>query len=596
MGDRTVYSLLEETAARHGEALALHQPYSEDGATHYRRHSWYDFRDAAREVAAALAVSGIGKGDIVSIASETRAELYIADFGILARGAISAVLYTSYPPADLAGTLRACGAKAVFVEDPAMLKRLQAASADAPLAVRWILLTGSAPGVTTLEELRLAGRDAMAADPGLWMRLHEAVRAEDPAILYLTSGASGEPKMALLSHRALVANADLGPEVLDAGPGDSTIAFLPSAHIVQRLVMELLMVRCGTPIWFSESLLRLPQELLSIEPTLFVGPPRLWERIYKTVRTEIAKRPKPVRNIVYAALGVGIRAAELKLAGKPVPGWMQQALKVADRVVFRKLRERFGRRLRFAASGAAPLGADLARFYMAIGLPLHEGYGLTEGGIVILNPRGRQKAGSIGKALPGVETRVAEDGELLLRSPYRFLGYFNDPAATASLMDGDWMRTGDLCRQDEDGYFYITGRKKEVLVTSAGRKVYPALVENLFKTETLISHVFLLGDNLPYPVALLTLNPAAALALKGMEGLRDRPYAEIVKAPAVADAVDRAISRVNRRLAEFDRIHRFRILDREFTIEDGELTATMKLRRTRIMENHRALIEELYRQ
>ncbi len=595
MAERTVYSLLDDTASRYGEALALHQPYSEDGRTHYRRYSWYDFRDAARQVAAALAAGGIRKGEVVAIASETRAELYIADFGILARGAISAALYTSYPPADLVRTLRACGAKAVFVEDPKMLQRLRDAAADAPLAVRWILLTGAAAGATALDEMLIAGRDAMAADPGLWPRMQAGVRPDDPAILYLTSGATGEPKMALTSHRALVANADLGPVVLNAGPDDSTIAFLPSAHIVQRLVMELLMVRCGTPIWFSESLLRLPQELLSIEPTIFVGPPRLWERIYKTVRAEVAKKPRGVRNLVYAALGVGIRAAELRLAGRPVPGWMRQALKVADRAVFRKLRERFGSRLRFAASGAAPLGADLARFYMAIGLPLHEGYGLTEGGIVILNPNGRQKAGSIGKALPGVETRIAGDGELLLRSPYHFSGYFNDPAATASILNEGWLSTGDIVRQDEEGYFYITGRKKEVLVTSAGRKVYPALIEDLFKTETIVNNVFLLGDNLPYPVALLTVNPAAALALKGMEDYRDRPYAEIVLAAPVVREVERSVSRVNRRLAEFDRIHRFRILEREFTVEDGELTATMKLRRSRILENHRAVIEELYR-
>jgi long-chain acyl-CoA synthetase len=564
---RTVYAMLEETAAQLGGVAALHQP--SDGR--YRQYTWSDFRDAAREIAVALVSLGIRKGEVVAISSETRAELYLADFGIMACGAVSAALYTSYPAADLVHTLRACGARAVFAEDPAMLKRLQAA-ADPPLEVRWILLTA-------LDELRKTGRDALARDPELWRRVSEGVSPGDPAILYLTSGATGEPKMALIAHRALVANADIGPEVLHAGPHDSTIAFLPSAHIIQRLVMELLMVRCGVPVWFSESLIRLPQELRSIEPTLFVAPPRLWERIYKTACTEIGKRSAVTRKVFYAALGVGLRVAELRLEGKPVPGWMENARRLADRVVFRKLRERFGRRLRFAASGAAPLGADLARFYMAIGLPLHEGFGLTEGGIVILNPIGRQKPGSIGQPLPGVEVKLAEDGELLVRSAYGFLGYFQDPAATASVMEGEWLHTGDISRQDEEGYFYITGRKREVVITSAGRKIYPALVENLFKTEPVISHVFLCGDSLPYPVALLTVNPAAGLPSD----------------PSVIEEVRRAVSRVNRRLAEFDRIHRFRILDREFTIEDGELTATMKLRRARIFENHRALIAELFR-
>ncbi len=589
MQPQTIYGMLEDTAARHGENAALHQP--RDGG--YRRWSWREFHDESREIAAGLASLGIRKGDVVAIASETRAELYLADFGIVAIGAVSAALYTAYDASDLVRTLRSCGARAVFAEDTRMLKRLQAA-ADQPLDVRWVLMEGSGPGAMTLDELRQQGRDAMSRDPDLWGRLTRDVRAGDPAILYLTSGATGEPKMALLSHGALVANASMGPEVLQAGPRDSTIAFLPSAHIIQRLVMELLMVYCGVPVWFSVSLLRLPQELAAIEPTLFVAPPRLWERVYKTVKTEIARRPAPVRKMAEAAIGLGLRIAELRAAGQPVPLRMRLARALADRLVYSKIRRRFGRRLRFAASGAAPLGADLARFYLAIGLPLHEGFGLTEGGIGILNPMGRQKPGSIGKPLAGVDVRLAEDGELYIKCPFLFMGYYGDPEATASVLDGGWLRTGDICEQDEEGYLFITGRKKDVVITSAGRKVYPALVENLFKTEPLVNHVLVLGDKLPYPVALVTVNTAAALSLKGMEGYKDRPASEIVRARPVQEAVAGAVARANRRLAEFERIHRFRVLDRDFTIEDGELTATMKPRRARIIENHREPIEELY--
>jgi long-chain acyl-CoA synthetase len=246
--------------------------------------------------------------------------------------------------------------------------------------------------------------------------------------------------------------------------------------------------------------------------------------------------------------------------------------------VYRKLRQRFGRRLRFAASGAAPLGADLARFYLAIGLPLHEGYGLTEGGIVVLNPMDRQKPGSIGKPLPGVEVKLASDGELLVRCPFVFQGYFQDPQATAIALRDGWLRTGDLCEIDQDGYLFITGRKKELVVTSSGRKIYPAHIENLFKTEPMISHVFLVGDRLPHPAALITVNAASG-------GPTDT---------TVVEEVRRAVARVNARLPEFERIHKYRILDRDFTIEDGELTPTLKLRRDRILERHRALIEELY--
>jgi long-chain acyl-CoA synthetase len=577
MSSRTVYTMLEEAAAQLGHAAALHQPRTEQGKRSYRQYTWDEFRDAAREVAAALISLGIRKGDVVAIASETRAELYIADFGIMACGAVSAALYTSYAAADLVRTLRACGARAVFAEDPKTLKRLESAAA-APLEVRWILLTGRAEGAATLDDLRQAGREAMARDPELWPRISRDVRPEDPAILYLTSGATGEPKMALVAHGALVANADIGPEVLNAGPHDSTLAFLPSAHITQRVVMELLAIRCGVSVWFSESLLRLPQELTAIEPTIFVAPPRLWERIYKTTRTEIGKRPALARNVFYAAIGIGLRVSELRLEGRPVPRWMENARKLADRLVYRKLRERFGRRLRYAASGAAPLGADLARFYLAIGLPLHEGYGLTEGGIVVLNPMDRQKPGSIGKPLPGVEVKLAPDGELLVRCAYGFLGYFQDPQATAATLRDGWLHTGDLCEMDLDGYLYITGRKKDLVVTSSGRKIYPAHIEDLFKTEPLISHVLLVGDRLPYPAALITVNPAAGSPAD----------------PKVVEEVRRAVARVNARLPEFERIHKHRILDRDFTIEDGELTPTLKPRRAAILANHHTVIEELY--
>ncbi len=595
MPARTVYSLLEATAEKLGTAPALMQPVAGGRGRSYRRYDWIEFRDAVRELAVALAGAGLGKGDVVAIASETRAELYLADFAIMARGAVSAVLYTSYNARELVSTLRACSARAVFAENRAVMERLLGAGAG-ELGLKWFLLTEGGEAAATLETLRRRGRAALEKDPGLWPALRDEVHPEDPAILYLTSGATGEPKMALVAHRAVVANADLGPGVLGAGPGDVTIAFLPSAHILQRVVIEMLMVRCGVQTWFSEGLLRLPQELISIEPTMFIAPPRLWERVYQTFKLEVSKRPRAVQRLIHLALGAGLRAAELRAAGRPLPAWLKRAGTLARRLIFNRIRHRFGRRLRFAATGAAPLSADLARFYMAVGVPLHEGFGLTEGGIVILNPLGRQKPGSIGRPLPGVEVRLAEDGELLVRSPYGFIGYYQDPAATAQVLDSEgWLRTGDLCRQDEDGYLYITGRKKEIVVTSAGRKIYPQLVESLFRTEPVISQVFLVGDRLPYPAALITINPAGALALEGMESYRDRTPAEIARAPAVEAEVERAVARVNSRLAEFDRIRRYRILERDFTIEDGELTATLKLRRTRILENHRALIEELYR-
>jgi long-chain acyl-CoA synthetase len=242
-------------------------------------------------------------------------------------------------------------------------------------------------------------------------------------------------------------------------------------------------------------------------------------------------------------------------------------------VVFSKIRQRLGGRIRVAASGAAPLGKDLAEFYAAIGLPLIEGYGLTEGGIATLNPLDRPKAGSIGKLLPGVEAKIDDDGELMLRGPALFSGYYNDPAATAAVFRGGWLATGDIAEQDGEGYFYITGRKKELIVSSNGKKIYPSRIEALLKREPLISQVLLAGDKMPYVTALFTVNgpPAEAQA-----------------------AVERSVKAANKELAGFEQVRKFKILDREFSIEQGELTPTMKVRRNRVLENHRALVAEMY--
>lgn len=250
--------------------------------------------------------------------------------------------------------------------------------------------------------------------------------------------------------------------------------------------------------------------------------------------------------------------------------------------------------MRLAASGSAPLGRDLARFYLAINFPLMEGFGLTEGGITALNPLDRPKPGTIGKLLPGAEMKVAEDGELLIRGPMIFSGYYKDPEATARVLVDGWVHTGDIASVDDDGYFSITGRKKEVIVNSNGKKVYPSRVESFFKMETLINHVLLVGDKLPYITALFTINQAIAEALPGMESYQGKEYKEVAAAPAVHAEVQRAVNRLNKDLAPFEQIRRFVILDQDFSVEGGELTATMKLRRARVIEKYKTKVDKLY--
>ncbi len=379
--------------------------------------------------------------------------------------------------------------------------------------------------------------------------------------------------MGLVTHGALVANMDHAPHVLPITPEDATIAFLPSAHIAQRVVAQMVTIRQGTPVWYSEGLSKLPNELRTIRPTFFLAPPRVWERVYANISAEIKKRPAAIRKLFYLGLGVGAEASRLRQSGKKVPGMMRMSLGFFDRVVFRKIRERLGGRLRIAASGAAPLGKDLGEFFAAIGMPLVEGYGLTEGGVAALNPLDRPKSGSIGKLLPGVEARLEEDGELMLRSPCLFTGYYKDPEATAAVLRNGWLATGDIAEVDKEGYWYITGRKKDLIVSSNGKKIYPTRIEVLFKREPMINQVLLIGDRMPYVTALFTVNGSIDDTRK---------------------AVEQAVKDVNKQLASFEHIRKFKILEGEFTIDRGEVTPTMKIRRGKVLENYRSTVSEMY--
>lgn len=570
MSNRTLYAMLEDTAAAFQDKPALCQPV---GGGKYQNWTWREYRDAVKHVSVGLSTLGVTKGSVVALQSETRAEFYLADLGVMACGAIAAAMYTSLPFADQAQAMKTSGARVALVEHAKALRGLRDALGDTASDFQWIVLAGEAEGAQTLAQLMEAGRRRLAEDPAVFDRLSAAYDASATAILYMTSGATGEPKMGLVSHRALVLNLEMTPEIVPLSPADSTLVFLPSAHMAQRMVGELLPVYSGCCVWFSEGLSKLPHELKSVRPTLFLSPPRLWERMYSSIIAEIRKRPAPIRKLFHFGLGLGSKAAGLRRAGKAVPAWMEAVLKFVDGLMFSKIRERLGGRLRVPISGSAPLSKDLAEFFEAVGMPLVEGYGLTEGGVVSVNPIDAPKPGSIGKLLPGVQARIAEDGELMVGGPTLFEGYFKDSAATAAVLRDGWLATGDIAECDAQGFYYITGRKKELIVSSNGKKIYPARIEGLFKREPLISQVLLIGDKLPYVTALITVNGDPAEA---------------------AGAVAKAVKEVNRQLPTFEQVRKFKILDREFTIEDGELTPTMKLRKSRAIENHRALVNELY--
>jgi len=581
--------MLAATADFLGSAAALHQP---QGNGVYKSWTWIEFREAVEEIAAGLRSLAIGLGDICAIASETRAEFYLADLGIMTNGSIAAAVYTSLPPADQVKTLKAAGPKAIFFEDPKMLQTLVSAGLDEIPAKR-ILFAGEAENAITLDDLRRHGTAALIEDPRLLDRIREEVTPESAAILYLTSGATGEPKMGLASHNAILANCEMGVKALPLSPADSTLIFLPSAHITQRLALELFPVRLGVTAWFSESLSKLPGELRSVRPTLFIAPPRVWERMYASITTEIRKKPLAVRKLFYMGLGVGNAVSQARQQGRTPAPWQLASLKFFDKMVFSKIRERLGGRLRLPCSGSAPLGRSLAEFYASIGMPLVEAYGLTEGGVVTANPVDRPRYGSIGVALPGAELRVAEDGELLVHSETVFMGYYKDPGATAAVLRDGWLHTGDVAEIDADGYIWITGRKKELIVSSNGKKIYPARIEALFKMHPIIDQILLIGDRLPYMTALVSINEQAAENVGGVSS-QAHGLEELSRDKAVNAEIKTIVRKVNAQLPPFEQVRRFKIIPRDFSIEHGELTPTLKLRRAKAIESFRQEISELY--
>ena len=590
MPPRTIYQVLQATVAAHGDKPALTQPYpTGPNARTNKTWTWKQHQQAVEEIGLGLDAIGIRKSDIVALCSETRAEFYLVDIAVMSIGAVAAALYQSYPAKDLLKTIAASGAKALVVENPKTFEMLRDAAVQF-----FILLTGEAEGALSLENLQARGRAAKVALPLRFEQLTSAVTPQDHAILYLTSGATGEPKMVMTTHAGIVSNIEMGVEVLPMTPDDVTIAFLPSAHITQRVVVELLPMLFGAPVVFSESLLKLPSELKAVRPTVFVAPPRMWERVYASVCTEVRKKPAAVQKLFYGAVGLGLAAAKYRREGKRVPARIAIPLALADKAMFKTIRARFGGRLRIPASGGAPLGKDLADFYEAIGMPLIEGYGLTEGGVVAFNPIKRPKSGSIGKLLPNTELKFAEDGEMLVRSACLFAHYHKDPVATAQVLQDGWLCTGDIGHIDSDGYVFITSRKKELIVSSTGKKVFPARVENLFKVEPLISQVVLVGDRLPFLTALFTIHMPVAETLSGMDTHKGTGAEKIASAEPVAKEVQKIVTNVNKQLADFEKIRKFRILPRDFTIETGELTATMKVRKQKVLENFQAEIDSLY--
>ncbi len=565
-----------------------------------RDDAWHDvsmatFRRRVQHVHAALRDAGLTAGDRVAILSENRPEWAIVDFACLTARLVDVPVYPTLTAHQVAYILRDAGARAVFVSSQALLDRVIEVRADVPDLELVIAIDGSADGVRSMSQFEEQG--AATGDRYTdWEDLANTAAPDDVATLIYTSGTTGDPKGVMLTHGNITSNVVAALQVLDLNDTDECLSFLPLSHIFERMVGHYTMLQAGVVIWYSSGMESLGAEMVECRPTMMAAVPRLYEKIYARVVEQSLRHGGIKRAIFEWARATGEKFLDYRLARRTVPTGLGMAMKVADLLVFRKIRAVAGGRLRYFVSGGAPLNPEICRFFIAAGLPILEGYGLTETSPVItVNTFALLKPGTVGPPIPGVEIAIAPDGEILTRGPHIMKGYYNRPDATAEVIDADgWFHTGDIGLIDGDGCLRITDRKKDLIVTAGGKNIAPQPIEAMLKTNRYFVNAVMLGDRKAFPVMLLVPNFATLSAWLDQHGLSGLAPADAVKHPQVIDKLEREARSSLRDLAQYETPKKFLILADDFTIEGGELTPKMSIRRKVVLERHADAIAELY--
>jgi long-chain acyl-CoA synthetase len=594
MADDTLARMFWARVERGGSGAA--QQFKRGGA--WQTLSWRDVGEITREIALGLIALGRKRGDAVGILSASRAEWVQADFACFSVGGVTIPIYPTYPPDLIQYIVNDADVKTLVVEDPAQLEKVIEAKGKMDGLEQVVVMQGyegRESWVLTWEALRQRGRDgADTLKAELAGRVADG-RPEDVATIVYTSGTTGPPKGVVQTHGNHVAMLKSSEQTLRISEGDVHLLFLPLAHSFGRLESFAGVYR-GLTTAFAESIDKLRENLPEVRPHFICSVPRVFEKVYAGVLAKGEAEPGLKRNIFHWALKVGKEVSRLKQARRPVPAALALQFRVADKLVFSKMRAALGGRLRFAVSGGAPLSKEIAEFFHAAGILVLEGYGLTETcPSLTFNREDNFKFGSVGQAQPGVELKIAPDGEILGRGANIARGYFRKPEATAEvfLPDG-WFATGDIGKIDSEGFLFITDRKKDLIVTAGGMNIAPQNVENLLKGDPFISQVMVHGDKRPYPVALLTLNPEELAAFARAQGILNLDPAALAKHPKVIERVSRIVEERNRELQSYAKIKKFSILPEDFTVDNGLLTPTLKVKRKVITDKHREMLDSLY--
>ena len=450
--------------------------------------------------------------------------------------------------------------------------------------------------VVSWDDLQARGRALDAERPGGFDESRRAVRPEDVATIVYTSGTTGEPKGAILTHGNIAWTADSLLQVLDDDETGRRLSYLPLAHIAERVSSHFVQAFIGSETWFAEGLDTLLRDLQECKPTVFFAVPRVYEKFHAGIVSKLAERTEDERQMFEGLLTLATAVVELRQDGEEIAEENEHALEMADQMAFGPLRAALGLgEVRFAVCGAAPINPEVLKFFHAVGLPVAEVYGQTEDcGPLTLNPLGRIKIGTVGPPLPGVEIRIAEDGEILGRGGNVFQGYFKNPDGPAEALADGWLHTGDVGFLDDDGYLTITDRKKDLIITAQGKNVAPQELESRLKYHPLVSQAVVVGDRRPYLVALITLDADALAAFLAERDAGDTPAADVSEHPDVVEAVAGAVAAVNSEFSSAEQIKRWTILPRDFLVEEEEITPTLKVRRRAIVQKYADAIEALY--
>ncbi len=585
------------TAAR----LASHPAYWIRDDTAWLATSWTDYANQVRTAARALLSLGVERGDAVAILSFNCPAWSITAFAAMSIGATPVGIYWTSSSADIEYVLNHCKAPVLVLEDSQRLAKVEGC-ADALLHLRHIVQingqpTDQAAGKTLLSWQALMARgqtdQASAQDRVIDQRV-AAITASDTGTLIYTSGTTGPSKAVVLSHGNLWWTATTMVKMFHADERDRLLSYLPLAHIAEQLGSMHNQAYAGFAVYYARSIEQLGDHLKEVKPTIFFGVPRVWEKMQAAIEGKLAAATGVKASMAKWAMGVGQRWHERDMAGHPTGPWLSLQKALAHRLVYRKVQEALGfDQARLLSTGAAPISPDSLRFFAGLNVVVRELYGQSEAcGPSTISLRGSTRVGSVGKPLPGTEIRVADDGELCVRGPHIFQGYLGQSTATAQTMQNDWLLTGDLGHVDEGGYVYITGRKKDLIITSGGKNISPANIEAALMDSHLIEYAVVCGDGRNYLTALLTLEAPSLAEFARQHGL---PADDALhEHPQVLAALQQAVDHVNEKQARVAQIRKFAVLTQPFTIEGGELTATLKVKRKVVLERQQALIQRLY--